>query len=381
MNNGSPVLTVNTYTSGVLQVGDVFVSSTCGGATIVPVGTTVLSQSGSNYTLSANATSNCTNKDFTFTSTKLTVSAVTAGSGLLENNAVISGGTIPVGTTITSFGTGTGGTGTYNLSGAAFGPTGSINSITSTSTVLTVASVTGGALYVSDDIYGTGVASGTTISSFGTGTGGTGTYNLSGAAQHVAPGTAITTKTITVTGGTVVPTAGMIVGVRSGTGQFTDAQVTGSISGTTLTVTAVASGILAVGNILTGTGVTSGTTITALGTGTGGTGTYTVSVSQTVASTAIRSPITVLATPTPTATNYKVSQLPTTTLSAAQVCGGICAFFDHTTATTSFSIATTGTSQWSAGFMCLSGADITPNVITSTSLNAGGQRKWTEVVQ
>lgn len=67
-----------------------------------------------------------------------------------------------------------------------------------------------------------------------------------------------------------------------------EAVVTGSISGTTLTVSAVTSGALRVGLTITGTGVTSGTTITALGTGTGGTGTYTVSVSQTVSSTTIR---------------------------------------------------------------------------------------------
>lgn len=63
--------------------------------------------------------------------------------------------------------------------------------------------------------------------------------------------------------------------------------VTGSISTTTLTVTAVGSGTLAVGTYISGTSVTPGTYITALGTGTGGTGTYTVSSSQTVASTTI----------------------------------------------------------------------------------------------
>lgn len=62
---------------------------------------------------------------------------------------------------------------------------------------------------------------------------------------------------------------------------------TGSISGTTLTVTNVAAGVLAVGNTVLGTGVGYGTTITALGTGTGTTGTYTVSVSQTVASSSL----------------------------------------------------------------------------------------------
>jgi hypothetical protein len=70
------------------------------------------------------------------------------------------------------------------------------------------------------------------------------------------------------------------------------AVVTGSIAGTVLTVTAVTSGTLAVGAVLSGTGVTAGTTITALGTGTGGTGTYTVSISQTKGSGTInRQPV------------------------------------------------------------------------------------------
>ncbi len=67
------------------------------------------------------------------------------------------------------------------------------------------------------------------------------------------------------------------------TGEF-GAAITGAISGTTLTVSAVASGLISVGDEVTGAGVTAGTLITALGTGTGGTGTYTVSESQTVGS-------------------------------------------------------------------------------------------------
>ena len=62
---------------------------------------------------------------------------------------------------------------------------------------------------------------------------------------------------------------------------------TGSISGTTLTITARSGepgGTLAVGDIINSGGVAPGTTITALGTGTGLLGTYTVSISQTVAS-------------------------------------------------------------------------------------------------
>lgn len=63
-----------------------------------------------------------------------------------------------------------------------------------------------------------------------------------------------------------------------------DCAFTGSISGTTLTVSAVASGSLAVGSVISGGGTLPATVITALGTGTGGTGTYTVAMSQTVGS-------------------------------------------------------------------------------------------------
>jgi hypothetical protein len=76
-------------------------------------------------------------------------------------------------------------------------------------------------------------------------------------------------------------------------------QFTGSISGTTLNVTAVgaASGNLTVGETLYGPGITAGTTITAEGTGTGGTGTYTISTTQTVKSESLTS-----AGPTPAIT-------------------------------------------------------------------------------
>jgi hypothetical protein len=62
-----------------------------------------------------------------------------------------------------------------------------------------------------------------------------------------------------------------------------------SISTTTLTVGGTVTGTFAVGQVICGSGVTTGTRITALGTGTGGAGTYTVSASQTVSSTAIHS--------------------------------------------------------------------------------------------
>jgi hypothetical protein len=62
---------------------------------------------------------------------------------------------------------------------------------------------------------------------------------------------------------------------------------TGSISGTVLDISSVQSGAIGVGTVISGTGITAGTTVTSLGTGTGGTGTYNISASQTVASTRI----------------------------------------------------------------------------------------------
>jgi hypothetical protein len=75
------------------------------------------------------------------------------------------------------------------------------------------------------------------------------------------------------------------------------ASFTGSISGTTLTVTAVASGTIAVGQTVTGSGITSNTTITALGSGSGAAGTYTVSISQTISSEAMSAPALLLEMP------------------------------------------------------------------------------------
>jgi hypothetical protein len=67
--------------------------------------------------------------------------------------------------------------------------------------------------------------------------------------------------------------------------------LTGSISGTTLTVTDVSDGAIALGMTLAGSGVAPGTKIVRFGSGAGGNvnsdGTYTVNISQTVASTTI----------------------------------------------------------------------------------------------
>jgi len=70
-------------------------------------------------------------------------------------------------------------------------------------------------------------------------------------------------------------------------GATPDAVFTGSISGTTLTVTAISSGTINRFSQLTGAGITPGTIITEFLSGTGGIGTYTLNQTQTVASTTI----------------------------------------------------------------------------------------------
>jgi hypothetical protein len=101
------------------------------------------------------------------------------------------------------------------------------------------------------------------------------------------------------------------------------AVVTGSISGTTLTVSAVTSGTLAVGAIISGTGVTAGTSITVLGTGTGGVGTYTVSASQTVSSTTITRQPAVGATFTTTGAGSGSGTASVKSISGITLLGGV----------------------------------------------------------
>ena len=133
--------------------------------------------------------------------------------------------------------------------------------------ILTVTAVSSGTIAVGQNIYGTGITNGTVITKRGTGRGGTGTYILS-----KKPGT-LTSRTFNTLAKTATIT-------------LEGAVVTASISGTTMTVSAVSGGTLKVGQTISGSGVTSAT-ITALGTGSGGTGTYTISTSQTVTSRTI----------------------------------------------------------------------------------------------
>lgn len=133
----------------------------------------------------------------------------------------------------------------------------------------------------------------------------------------IAPGTQGVTGTESASYGVMTVTAvgsGTLVvgGTLSGTNVVTGTQITGQTSGTTggigvysvnipqtvasttisetygtMTVSALSSGALVVGDVLSGTSVTAGTQVTAFGTGTGGLGTYIVSPNTVVSSTTV----------------------------------------------------------------------------------------------
>ena len=124
-------------------------------------------------------------------------------------------------------------------------------------TTLTVTNVSSGTLAIGQSLYGVGVSAETVITALGSGTGGVGTYTIN---------------------------VSQTVSARSLNSTATGARFTATIAGTTLTVSAVATGTIYVGQTIQGAGVTAGTVVTALGTGTGGTGTYTISVASTVGS-------------------------------------------------------------------------------------------------
>lgn len=108
-----------------------------------------------------------------------------------------------------------------------------------------------------------------------------------------------------------------IVTIHVGSNNTAAASVVGHITGTTLTVTSVNSGTLAVGDTLSGTGgggVTVGTIITSFGTGVGGTGTYVVSNSQTVTATTI-----IAAIAAADSVSVQINQIPTIAAENIQV--------------------------------------------------------------
>ena len=160
--------------------------------------------------------------------TNLYVSTVNT-PGTIIAGTVLSGDGIITNTTVLAQIDGTpSGVGNYTVdtSQAAFDTT--INSI-SPGTTLNVSAVTSGTLSVGSVITGTGVTSGTTILSFGTGTGGVGTYTVN-TTQLVAP--------TTISSESSVGTTFVATNVGTGTGIADQYYVVGN----TFTATNVGSG-------------------------------------------------------------------------------------------------------------------------------------------
>jgi hypothetical protein len=194
-----------------------------------------------------------------------------------------------------------------------------------------VSSALNGYLTVGDTITGTGLTT-TTVSSIAGAGNVTGAYGINGTAQAVASTTITATgNTIHVPTGTTAPAAGTLLAVESGTGAFQSGSYVNSSPGAT---------------------------------------SFTVVNCDPTNSTTCPSP---------------AARVPSTRLVAAKICGGACAFFDHTqdpqdNSKQTFSLTYTSSvkaAQWGAGFVCLSGIDTMPTPITSVKVTG---KTWSETV-
>ena len=127
--------------------------------------------------------------------------------------------------------------------------------------VLSVTAVTAGQIQVGMLISGAGVPPGIYITGNSTGYGNTGNYTT----NYTSAATTIAAEAMTAP--SLPPAAAAFTAVITTTG--------------TMSVTAISSGELAVGQVVFGTGATPNPVITALGTGLGSTGTYTVNTLST----------------------------------------------------------------------------------------------------
>ncbi|NDE08208.1 MAG: hypothetical protein EBZ89_12595, partial [Chloroflexi bacterium] len=281
-----------------VQSGAIVVGQTISGAGVT-AGTTITAGSGSSWTVSTSQTvssetamvSVAPATTFTGTISGTSLSVTSVQSGAIVVGQTISGAGVTAGTKITD-GSGSSWTVSFdqNVSTAVpitvaaslgtnknividtvaptFAVTYSLATFTGgiNGTSLTVGAVSSGALAIGQVIacppsnQSCGIAPGTTIVS------GAGLAWQVSPSQSVGPGTSLVTTT--------AMSASFTGRIDNGTAGST---------GTTLTVSSVSSGTIAVGQVISGTGVTAGTTITAIGPGTsGGAGTYTVSASQKV---------------------------------------------------------------------------------------------------
>lgn len=113
---------------------------------------------------------------------------------------------------------------------------------------------------------------------------------LSGVLVVTVDGVVKTSSAISLSGATSFSNAASLINAALGSTGPAGGTFTASIAATaggTMTVTSAPTAPIQVGDVLSGSGVTAGTYVTAFGTGTGGTGTYLVSQATVVSSTTI----------------------------------------------------------------------------------------------
>lgn len=155
-------------------------------------------------------------------------------------------------------------------------------------------------------------------------------------------------------------------GINNATTSYTQntASFTGTQTGTSLNVSAVAYGTIVVGMLIVGTGITAGTYISALGTGTGGTGTYTTSVTGTATGAAITS------TGELSGTNYTAGGVAITNATAP-------AMTNATITTSSISGVTLTVGAVATGTIVIGQAVTGTGVAPGTVITAGAGLSWT----
>jgi hypothetical protein len=251
----------------------------------------------------------------------LTVTAIQSGQLMIGDT--ITGAGVTAGTIITAFGSGTGGTGDYTvnnsqtvsseaMTGMTHGtailyvvannygtwaiPANSITSIITsvpTGYPLTVTNQTSGIVAVaaeSSDLYRARVMNAQLSPAIGT---------LAYLKNKLTAVTGVQARLVSASGGNKIIVGGGdpyevsyaifdslfdVSDLRGSSNTSHTWSATGSISGTTLDITAVASGTLAIGDIVSGTGLLNPTVIIAFGTASGGTGTYIINYAQTIPS-------------------------------------------------------------------------------------------------
>lgn len=201
---------------------------------------------------------------------------------------------------------GTGGVGAYGLSKPALNN--GNHAIQVLSNTLWVTEASRPYLEAGDQLYGTGIAGGSVVAycsgsrvvngvAVPCGTGGTGVYLVSGSPQSFAM-TAITANGRSVSTASGLPRPGTRLAFRAGTG--------------------IEPANLGARSFVASAPVASGG------------GAYKL---------------------------FDLAQRPLVPVSSGQLCGGICALFDHQAGSSPFQLQTTGTTQWALGLSCLRGVD------------------------